>query len=69
MEHPKGDYIKLFRSHIYLFEKTWGETKNFDVIKKFVKMYIKDFEGANELRKNIMETKNFTEMRKVLVIE
>jgi nifR3 family TIM-barrel protein len=67
MEHIKEDYIKLLVKHINLFEKTWGETKNFAIIKKFFKMYVKGFKGANALRIKLMETKNFDEVNKYLL--
>ena len=65
-DRGKEDYINLLKKHIELFEKTWGETKNFAIIKKFFKMYIKDFRGANQLRIKLMETKNFEEVRALL---
>jgi tRNA-dihydrouridine synthase len=66
IDHTKNDYIDLLKKHIDLFEKTWGETKNFAIIKKFFKMYVKDFKGASELRVKLMDTKNFTEVRKLI---
>jgi tRNA-dihydrouridine synthase len=65
-DHTKEDYINLLLGHINLFEKTWGEKKNFAVLKKFFKMYIKDFKGANQLRIKLMETNNFEEAKKLL---
>ena len=64
--HTKEDYISLLNKHIKLFETTWGETKNFAIIKKFFKMYIKDFRGANALRIKLMDAENFEEVRKLL---
>lgn len=67
-DHPKEDYINLLLAHMDLFEKTWGDAKNYAVLKKFFKMYIKDFKGANQLRIKLMETNSFGEARKVLSI-
>jgi tRNA-dihydrouridine synthase len=64
--HDKDDYIKLLRYHIDLFEKTWREEKNFSVIKKFFKMYVKDFKGANPLRIKLMNSNSFEEVRNIL---
>ena len=66
IDHPKEDYINILLKHLDLFEKTWGKTKNFEVIKKFFKMYIKDFNGANALRIRLMDTKNFEEAKSIL---
>lgn len=52
------DRLELLQKHINLFEKTWGDTKHFALLKKFVKCYINGFPGASELRVNLMETKN-----------
>jgi tRNA-dihydrouridine synthase len=66
LNHTKDDYINLLKKHIELFESTWGDTKNFAIIKKFFKMYIKDFRGANQLRIKLMDTKNFDEVRNLI---
>jgi nifR3 family TIM-barrel protein len=65
-EHTKEEYVILLLRHIDLFEKIWGKTKNFAVMKKFIKMYVKDFDGANQLRIKLMEAENFGQMRKIL---
>lgn len=66
LKHSKEDYINTLLKHLDLFEKTWGKTKNFEVIKKFFKMYIKDFNGANALRIRLMDTKSFEEAKSIL---
>lgn len=52
--------------HINLFEKTWGHTKDFNLLKKFYKVYIADYEGASEFRQKLMEIHTFEETKKVL---
>ncbi len=54
--------IELLKKHLTLWEKTWGEKKNFAVMKKFVKMYVRDFDGASDLRVKLMECKTAEEM-------
>jgi len=66
VDHDKKDYVDLLVRHIDLFEKTWGSTKNFNVLKKFFKMYINGFDGASAIRAKLMETKNFDQVRKLL---
>ena len=58
--------INLLREHVRLWEKTWGKTKNFAIMKKFVKAYVKGWEGAGELRARLFEVKNGGEMEEVL---
>ncbi|HKC04329.1 MAG TPA: tRNA-dihydrouridine synthase [Patescibacteria group bacterium] len=64
--HPRQEYIDLLLLHIKLFEKTWGETKNFAIIKKFFKMYINNFRGASLLRQKLMATGNFEEVENLI---
>jgi len=54
--------INLLREHLRLWEKTWGKTKNFAIMKKFVKVYIKGWEGAGKLRARLFETKSLKDM-------
>ncbi|MCR4329952.1 MAG: tRNA-dihydrouridine synthase [Candidatus Roizmanbacteria bacterium] len=50
--------LNLLEKHILLFAKTWHNTKNFQIMKKFYKMYISDFPGASWLRTKLMEFDN-----------
>lgn len=52
------DRIKLLEYHLNLWVKTWGETKNYQALKKFFKIYISGFEGSVALRAKLMESKN-----------
>ncbi len=54
---PK-DRLELLLSHLDLWDKTWGENKNYAVLKKYFKIYIQGFAGSSELRSRLMETKN-----------
>lgn len=65
-ERPREEYVKTLLKHLDLFEKTWGEKRNFAVIKKFVKMYIRNFDGVTELRDRLMKTETSAELRKLL---
>ncbi|MEK7091046.1 MAG: tRNA-dihydrouridine synthase [Patescibacteria group bacterium] len=62
---PKEN-INLLREHLERWEKTWGKTKNFAIMKKFVKAYIKGWEGAGELRARLFETNSLKEMEVIL---
>jgi len=55
---PTKDRIKLLLRHMELFEETWEGQKNFHILKKFFKIYVKGFEGASDLRVQLMEAKN-----------
>lgn len=51
--------IKLLIKHAELYNKTWGDTKNFHNVKKFVKMYVNNFRGAEQIRRELMLCKDY----------
>ncbi len=55
---PTKEKLQLLIDHISLFEKTWGETKYFDIMKKYYKIYVSEMEDASILRTKLMEFKN-----------
>lgn len=59
--------LKLYMDHIDLFENTW-QTRHFGLLKKFCKTYINNFDGAGDLRDEIMKTKTLPELKQVLVV-
>ncbi len=58
--------LDLLLKHVALFEKTWGESKNFAILKKFFKLYVQGFNGASELRAKLMETKQADEVVSII---
>jgi tRNA-dihydrouridine synthase len=67
-EHDKSELIELLRLHLDLhdeYESTYGPRK-FDPLKRFFKMYIRDFPGASELRDQLMHSGNTAEAREIL---
>ena len=58
--------ISLLLDHVKLFDQTWGKTKNFAVMKKFFKIYIRDFPGASDLRVKLMSAASAAEVGKLL---
>ncbi len=64
--HSKEEKMKVMMEQVRLFVETWGKTKNFEIVKKFVKMYVKDFDEAAQIRQEIMEAKNLEEVELVV---
>jgi tRNA-dihydrouridine synthase len=58
--------IQKLIQHIQLFEQTWGQEKNFAVMKKCFKMYLNNFPGASEIRSQLMSCNNQEECIEVL---
>ncbi|MFA5773125.1 MAG: tRNA-dihydrouridine synthase [Candidatus Paceibacterota bacterium] len=58
--------LKVMVEHTKLFEKILGKHKNFAVMKKHFKAYVNGFDGAKELRVELMETKTTKEVENVV---
>lgn len=58
--------LSLLMRHMELFEERWTGQKNFQILKKFFKIYVKGFENASELRIQLMEAKTPEEVRTML---
>ena len=58
--------LALFEEHIELFDKTWGKSKNPDVLKKFAKIYLVGFKGAHKIREQIMNQRSIDGVRDYL---
>jgi nifR3 family TIM-barrel protein len=61
-----ADRLVVLIEHAHLFEELLGGHKSFAVMKKHFKAYIKDFEGAAELRAQLMETENAAEVETII---
>ena len=63
----KQELIKLLNYHLDLFDRyqpTLG--RPFETLKRFFKIYIRGFDGAKELREQLMNTKNTDEVRQLI---
>ena len=66
LEH-KSELIALLHYHLDLFDRyqpTLG--RPYETLKRFFKIYIRDFDGAKELREQLMHTTNTDEVRQIL---
>jgi tRNA-dihydrouridine synthase len=55
------DKISLLEKHVQLFESTWKNNKNFNVLKRFFKIYLNGFPGAVVVREKLMNTNSCQE--------
>ncbi len=58
-EIPEKERIEKLIQHTRLFEKTWSGEKNFNILKRFYKIYLNSFPGAAKMRADLMEAKNY----------
>lgn len=66
VNHSKKDYLDLLIKHTRLFNEKWGKTKNFEIMKKFFKVYVKGFKGADDLRQRLMAAKNYIDVERIM---
>lgn len=68
LAESKKELLGFFNYHLKLFkqELKLNPGKKFEPLKRFFKIYIRDFEGASELRVKLMECKNLEEVERVL---
>ena len=66
----KRDKLDLFLRHIDLFEESWLTdvelVKNPYVLRKFAKVYVNGFDGASDLRTEVMACETLDDMRRIL---
>ena len=62
----QNERIELFKKHVLLFKDTWGNSKDFSVLKKFVKSYISGFPKAQNIREEMMNTKSIDELLSII---
>ena len=63
----KQELIELLNYHLDLYDQYAPQTNRpFETLKRFFKIYIRDFDGAKELRDQLMHTKSTDEVRALL---
>ena len=61
-EITEKERIEKLLEHTRLYEQTWGGKKNFNILKRFYKIYLNSFDGAAKMRADLMEVKSFEEV-------
>lgn len=57
--------LEVMVEHTFKFQRELGDIKSFDVMKKHYKAYVNGFDGAKELRVQLMETKTAEDVEKI----
>lgn len=66
-EHTRSELLELLTVQLDLYEEYAHLTNRpFDTLKRFFKIYVRDFEGAAELRDKLMHTKTVSEVRTLI---
>lgn len=58
--------LRIAIEHTKLFEELLGDIKSFAIMKKHFKAYVEGFDGAKELRAQLMETQNAQEVEEII---
>ncbi len=61
-----AERFKVLLEHTRLFEKLLGDIKSFSIMKKHYKAYVNGFDGAKELRMELMDAKDSDEIEQTL---
>lgn len=66
--HSRDQLLDLLKLHLDLHDKYSRDIapRKFEPLKRFFKIYVRDFDGAAELRDQLMHTKSTDEVREVL---
>ena len=65
--HSKEELLGLLRLQLDLYDEWQPQLQRpFETLKRFFKIYVRDFPGASELRDQLMQTKSTDEVRKLL---
>ncbi|HPF52481.1 MAG TPA: tRNA-dihydrouridine synthase [Draconibacterium sp.] len=62
VEISMEERINKLLEHTRLFEQTWSPDKNFNILKRFYKIYLNSFPGVAKMRADLMEVKNYNEV-------
>jgi tRNA-dihydrouridine synthase len=66
-ERSKADLLALLEYQLDLYDQYQPQLlRPFETLKRFFKIYIRDFDGAGELRNILMQTKSTQEVREIL---
>jgi nifR3 family TIM-barrel protein len=58
--------LRIMVEHTKLYEEKLGDIKSFAIMKKHFKAYVNGFDGAKELRVELMECNNGSEVEKIV---
>ncbi len=61
-----SDRLALLLRHTLLFKELWSDTKSFELMKKFYKVYVSGWDGAKELRTHLMNAKDEKQVEEIV---
>ncbi len=61
-----AEKVALLEEHLELYEAHWAVTRNYEILKKYYKIYLSGFTGSDVLRDRLNQTHTYGEARAVL---
>ncbi|MFP4377518.1 MAG: tRNA dihydrouridine synthase [Spirochaetales bacterium] len=61
-----AEKVTLLEEHLELYQAHWAMTRNYEILKKYYKIYLSGFPGCDELRDKLNQTHTYEEAREVL---
>ncbi len=65
-ERSIEERLALLWQHTELFDRVWGGTKNFHLLRRYYSIYAKGFPGAADLRAQLMQTESIADVGSLL---
>lgn len=66
-EYTRRQRLQLYRQHVHLFAETWPNVeRRIATLNKFCKVYVSGFDGAKELREQLMNAGSSQELLDIL---
>ena len=66
IEKTPKERMRLLWRHAQLFWETWGDRKNFQILRRFFKIYAANFHQSAALRSRLMSTRGMEDVEEIL---
>lgn len=64
--HGKHELLSVLQYHLKLFEQSNDHPRPYETLKRFFKIYVRDFPGSHELRASLMESHTVQEANTII---
>lgn len=65
-ERSQNEKLDMLWKHTELFDRVWGQTKNFHILRRYYSIYCKGFPGCGELRAQLMKSESIKDVKKII---
>jgi nifR3 family TIM-barrel protein len=66
VQRPTKEKLKMLKDHLILYQQEWEGRRNYEIMKKFFKIYTQGFSDALILREKLMETHDYEEAKNII---